>query len=243
MPSDVPIAPVAAVPRLVMPGLLAGEPPNTDRVLRAAPSKSPVSVAPPSPSAPLVMAPQTGLSTALAAAMAATSEGERHADSALSAAEPRSSTPLSATFAGPPAPGSAGQDIPRQIAVQIARAAESGVGGARGTVELSLSPEELGRVRLRLHPSEAGLSVTITADRPETLELMRRNIELLAREFLDIGYEHAQFEFAHGGQGTDHENTAPDGADAPALTAARPDSEQPAPAALLAMGDRLDIRL
>ena len=173
--------------------------------------------------------------------MKTTSEGDRRADPALAAPETRSAAPFQAALSAAPASGTAGQEIPRQIAVQIARAVESGAGGARGTVELSLSPEELGRVRLRLHPSEAGLSVTITADRPETLELMRRNIELLAREFQDIGYEDAQFDFAAGGQGPDREDAADCGAAAPAATTPAPDTALPA--AKLVLGDRLDIRL
>ncbi len=38
------------------------------------------------------------------------------------------------------------------------------------------------------------------ADRPETLELMRRHIDILAQEFRDIGYGSAEFSFGQGGQ-------------------------------------------
>ncbi|MDZ7711309.1 MAG: flagellar hook-length control protein FliK [Roseovarius sp.] len=187
--------------------------------------------------------PPPGFSSALAAAMGGAADPLGLADSASGAPEQRAPAPLSTVPATPVQAATAGQDVPRQIAVQIAQAAEGGTGGARGTVELSLSPEELGRVRLRLHPSEAGLSVTITADRAETLELMRRNIDVLAREFLDIGYQDTQFDFTRGGQDTDDDNAAASAASAPALTAASPDTEQPAPAASLVMSDRLDIRL
>jgi hypothetical protein len=154
----------------------------------------------------------------------------------------RASAPLASAPAPASLPATAGLDIPRQIAVQIAHAAEA-VGGARGTIELRLSPEELGRVRLHLHPSEAGLSVTITADRPETLDLMRRNIDLLAREFVQIGYEGTEFDFTQGGQSTDQDQAPPFDAAAPALTTAPPDITPLVPAALLVLGDRLDIRL
>ena len=209
---------------------------------RVAPAITGTSLAPPLHAAPLQAAPPPpGFSAALSAAIGGAADPLGLADSALGAPEHRGPAPLASALAPPVQAATAGQDIPRQIAVQIARAAEGGPGGARGTVELSLSPEELGRVRLRLHPSEAGLSVTITADRPETLDLMRRNIDLLAREFLDIGYEDAQFDFTRGGQGTDDDNAA--ASTASALTAAPPDTAQTALAARLVLGDRLDIRL
>ena len=210
-----------------------------DRAVRVAPAIAATLAIPALPVAP----PQAGVSTALAAAMGVTSDPLGLADIAPGASEPRAVASQATVFAPTIQAATAGHDIPRQIAVQIAQAAEGGSGGARGTVELSLSPEELGRVRLRLHPSEAGLSVTITADRPETLDLMRRNIDLLSHEFHEIGYEDTQFEFAEGGQGADGDDAATPGTAAPALTAALPDTAQTAPTALLMMSDGLDIRL
>ncbi|MFD2172997.1 flagellar hook-length control protein FliK [Rhodobacter lacus] len=69
-------------------------------------------------------------------------------------------------------------------------------------VEISLSPEELGKVRMTLHSSENGITVSVHAERPETLELMRRNIDSLARDFRDMGYSDISFDFANqsGGQ-------------------------------------------
>lgn len=133
-------------------------------------------------------------------------------------------------------------DLPQQIVVQIAAAAEKGKTGPQKNIDLSLNPEELGRVRLRLSPSEGGLNVLIVAERSETLDLLRRNIDMLAREFLEIGYEGASFDFAGGRQ---------EQADANASTSLRPVSDVPGatPAVqtgethVLALGDRLDIRL
>lgn len=62
-------------------------------------------------------------------------------------------------------------------------------------VEISLSPEELGRVRLTLHASDQGMSVAIQAERPETLDLMRRNIDSLARDMRDLGFNSLSFSF------------------------------------------------
>jgi len=69
-------------------------------------------------------------------------------------------------------------------------------------VEIALNPEELGRVRIALTPSDTGLAVTINAERPETLDLMRRHIEQLAVEFRRLGYENVGFEFSGDGAGT-----------------------------------------
>lgn len=63
------------------------------------------------------------------------------------------------------------------------------------SVEIALNPEELGRVRMSLLTSETGISVSITSDRPETLDLLRRHIDQLAQEFQNLGYENAAFHF------------------------------------------------
>lgn len=65
-------------------------------------------------------------------------------------------------------------------------------------VEVSLNPRELGRVRMSISAAEAGITVSVLAERPETLDLMRRNIDQLAREFQAIGYESINFAFAEG---------------------------------------------
>ncbi|WP_425071567.1 flagellar hook-length control protein FliK [Sagittula sp. S175] len=72
-----------------------------------------------------------------------------------------------------------------------------------GTVELRLAPEELGRVRMYLVSGEHGLTVHIQADRPETLDLMRRNVDELARNLADAGYEGAGFSFGEERQGAE----------------------------------------
>jgi len=242
------IASTAAAPKPGMAALRAAEPPSAVSGPRASPTASAPPAAPAIPAVAFAATPQAvplqaGLSTALAAALGAVSDPSGHADPDLGAAGHRASASLATALAPPVQPATAGQDIPRQIAVQIAQAADGGPGGPRGTVELSLSPEELGRVRLRLHPSEAGLSVTITADRPETLELMRRNIDLLAREFLEIGYQDTQFDFAGGGQDPDDDTAVDLAGSAPALDTVHPETIQPVVAARLVLGDRLDIRL
>ncbi|MEW9918074.1 flagellar hook-length control protein FliK [Marimonas sp. MJW-29] len=69
-------------------------------------------------------------------------------------------------------------------------------------VEISLSPEELGRVRLAVSSSEAGIVVNVFAERAETIDLMRRHINALETAFTAIGYSDIAFSFA-GGSGAD----------------------------------------
>lgn len=65
-------------------------------------------------------------------------------------------------------------------------------------VEVTLSPEELGRVRMTLTTVDGGLTLTLVADRPETLDLMRRHIGQLAQDFRDMGFQNLSFSFAQG---------------------------------------------
>lgn len=76
-------------------------------------------------------------------------------------------------------------------------------------VELTLSPEELGRVRLSIKSAEHGIVVSVLAERTETLDLMRRHIDELRQEFQDLGYRDITFSFgesSHPETGTDADN-------------------------------------
>lgn len=92
---------------------------------------------------------------------------------------------------GPP-PDRAG-DIGRQLAASL-----TDLSGH--SVEVTLAPEELGRVTMTIASSDGGLTLTMVAERPETLELMRRNIDQLAQEFRDLGFGTLNFAFSQGGQ-------------------------------------------
>ncbi|MEY8828109.1 flagellar hook-length control protein FliK [Sedimentitalea sp. XS_ASV28] len=75
------------------------------------------------------------------------------------------------------------------------------------TVEIALNPEELGRVRLSLSTSDAGMTVSIVSERPETLDLMRRHIDQLSQEFQRLGYQQTSFEFS--GEASNGDESAP----------------------------------
>ncbi|WP_162300827.1 flagellar hook-length control protein FliK [Alkalilacustris brevis] len=98
-------------------------------------------------------------------------------------------------------------DPGRAAALQIAAAAGNLHGGG---LEITLSPEELGRVRLTMSGTEGALSITILAERGETLDLLRRNIELLAQELRDMGFSSLSFNFGQGHHGAADDTAPPD---------------------------------
>lgn len=79
-----------------------------------------------------------------------------------------------------------------------------------GPVELTLSPEELGRVRLSLSPDGDGLHVTVQVERGDTLDLLRRNSDLLLQEIRAQGFSGATFSFS-GWAGDRPEPRSPSG--------------------------------
>ncbi|WP_460272875.1 flagellar hook-length control protein FliK [Celeribacter sp. ULVN23_4] len=86
-----------------------------------------------------------------------------------------------------------------RLAAQIAEAARQ---IPDRPVEITLSPEELGKVRLSFHLSENGaMQVVIAAERADTLDLLRRNVESLSGEFRDLGYSDSGFTFQNFDQG------------------------------------------
>lgn len=131
---------------------------------------------------------------------------------------------------------------------QIARAAAAQIADAlkalpEGSIDVRLSPEELGRVRLSLVPGEAGLSVTIVAERAETLELLRRHVDLLGDDLRDAGYEGLSFSFGRENgrdAAPDASDRTPDTASGGAPPPDRPRSHTALPM-ISAVG--LDIRL
>lgn len=84
-------------------------------------------------------------------------------------------------------------DTAEALAKQLSQIAQNAALHRR---EIMLQPEELGRVRLALSASETAVNVSITVERPETLDLMRRYIGQLADEFRALGYQDVSFEFA-----------------------------------------------
>lgn len=74
------------------------------------------------------------------------------------------------------------RNITQQISMQSDGALQNGV-------EIQLDPAELGSMRIKLSPLENGaLSLTITVERGETFDLLRRHSDLAERMFKELGY-------------------------------------------------------
>ena len=133
-------------------------------------------------------------------------------------------------------------ETPAMIARQMAEALQK---LPDRPVEISLNPKELGKVRMNISAAEAGITVSIVAERPETLDLMRRNIEQLTREFQSIGYESIAFSFSEGeaNQGYSDEQDSKERADTSQLGLVTEDEMQEQIHPMTSAGSGIDIRL
>jgi hypothetical protein len=128
----------------------------------------------------------------------------------------------------PPLPG--GQPstgLPLALSRQLATALAERATERSGSFDMALDPPELGRLRLSFGQLDMGGAITlsIVADRPETADLMRRHIALLAQEFQRAGLDAPQVDIS--GREGGHQR------DAPALPRAAQGPAAPAPQAAL----------
>lgn len=93
----------------------------------------------------------------------------------------------------------------RPVLTQLVQAAKSAIDGM---VEVKLSPEELGRVRLAMTTTEGGMTVLVTAERAETLDLIRRNIDLFEADLAEQGFTNLNFSF--GDETAEKDGSLPD---------------------------------
>lgn len=95
--------------------------------------------------------------------------------------------------------------MPPRVAVSLTEAA------TRATkdepIELLLDPVELGKVRFELITAGDRVQVNLSVERPETLELLRRNMESLRSELNAAGFDASTLNFGQWRQG--REDTAP----------------------------------
>ena len=76
-------------------------------------------------------------------------------------------------------------DVPRHAAQQISASVQL---LADDTAEVSLNPEKLGRVRIAISTLEIGVSIALTAELGETMEMLRRHASDLEIAFQDMGH-------------------------------------------------------
>lgn len=128
-------------------------------------------------------------------------------------------------------------DQTRQIAQQLAAGMPS---RTPGTSEILLQPEELGRVRMSLTLQDGVMAVAIQAERPETLDLMRRHIDQLAQTYRDMGFENMSFSFS--GSAQQNQGEFSEQADLNVASGESDTSPRPTPH-LPATDGRLDLRM
>lgn len=98
-------------------------------------------------------------------------------------------------------------ELPPHIAQQLAQAMHR---SPDRSVELTLNPPELGKVRMVMTSNETGMTVTVVTERAETLDLMRRNIDDLGSALGALGYEDIDFAFSHDQAAQDDHNADSD---------------------------------
>jgi hypothetical protein len=108
--------------------------------------------------------------------------------------------PFTSGSPGPiPLPAGALPNLAAQIAASLQQLPD-------GTVEIALSPEELGGVRLKLQADAQDperMIVHLVFDRPETLDLFRRHGDQLAEAIRAAGYAETRLDFGQSGPGPD----------------------------------------
>jgi flagellar hook-length control protein FliK len=218
-----------ADPKILPPQTIPVDP----EIPRAKTASDPVSIDRPS-------APKISQTVALVATVpGVTAEGQTLFQWVESMGEARPSTELTTEVRI--SAGSSAKSATQQFAApaQIARQIADHIPAAMGKpVQIMLQPEELGRVRLSVSVSETGVIVSILAERGETLDLMRRNIDQLQQDFQTLGFGTADFSFQSEGALSDAESDSDqDG-----------DTEGPVPlsdngATILIQAEGLDMRL
>ena len=137
-------------------------------------------------------------------------------------------------------------DAPRAVPMPHQQIVEAVRRSTDRSIELRLWPEELGHVRMSLSGAEGVLSVQITVERQETLDLIRRHIDSLVRDLRQEGF--GDLDLSLGRQGSDGDGASRRDDDGMQVAARRPDGipdavrTAPRPPPGLRAG-RLDITL
>lgn len=202
-------------------------------------------VAPSNTPAPFILAPTSAqplLGNVAAAAMPevfsdALPDLEFSLHAALSSISTTALTPTTSLLAH--APSATAQVIAQQISAALNNSST----GKDGPLELALDPPELGRVRMLMTEIAGVMTLTIQAERPETADLMRRHLDLLAQEFAQAGLDAPSVHISQEGA-DQREQTQPETAseEGPSQAASSDADAPPRPSQLSASGG-LDLRL
>lgn len=145
------------------------------------------------------------------------------------------------TAASPDAPVPRATPVAAQVIRQIS---DAFVATKDDQIEIALSPEELGRIRMTISGREGGQHVVIWAERPEVLDQLRRNSASLMQEFSDSGMQDMSFEFSDDRPSSRDTEWAPAQIGEPAAPLpSGPPMPQPQAYTYLADGPHIDIRI
>ncbi|WP_375688091.1 flagellar hook-length control protein FliK [Pseudooceanicola sp. LIPI14-2-Ac024] len=111
-----------------------------------------------------------------------------------------------------------------------------------GTIEITLEPEELGRLHLTIRPRDDGVALVVQADRPETLDLVRRHGAELGRALQQAGYASVDLSFGGSAARSQPGSAMPDPSES-APDASPSDTAPPPGRPPLRLAGALDIRL
>lgn len=109
--------------------------------------------------------------------------------------------------------------------------------------EVRLDPEELGKLRISVNSRDVGLVISIVAERPETLELLRKNSHELLAGLSDLDFDAANLSFSQGEMSSDAEVPSDEQRD---VSSGEDESSELSPASpkiLITATDRLDLKL
>lgn len=116
------------------------------------------------------------------------------------------------------------------------------LGSLGDRIEVRLDPPELGRVSIDMAVDGNRVSAVVSADRPETLDLLRRHVDMLQRELGASGFGGADIGFADRRDSRQQGGVGPGGEALP-MPPPRPASTHRQGGALTGAVGRLDIRL
>ncbi|WOI56206.1 flagellar hook-length control protein FliK [Palleronia sp. LCG004] len=133
----------------------------------------------------------------------------------------------------------------RPAAAQVAQIAEAVRGRDTGLIEVALSPEELGRVKITMQRTDTGFQIVVLADRDDTLNLLRRNGDMLESAFRELDMGDVNLSFGQNSQGRPAAATVEDMIIRSAGAPLMPEIAMPRPAPLRSSTglDRLDMKI
>ncbi len=93
--------------------------------------------------------------------------------------------------------GPAGLEQARLVSAQIMRAVSDSPGQL---TEISLDPASLGRVRMKLHTHDSGITLHISAENPDVSNLLKQHLDSLSADLKDLGFTDIGFSFSGSDQ-------------------------------------------